>query len=272
MAVTTAEAKSGFFGGADDLAKYLVNVGKQIQKSETEALNAIVEIDGAKFYWDRCNYQYRQLKPSIPDDEPVAKPYVFFTLGGIIDYIKANTEGLIPAETDTPLILQVVNHALVRLMSKPSEHHKERHCIAMCESHVPDIAFERYMNTEDFNTQLLSKFIDTPARAELFKVLKSLTKEQSCNTTDDGVSQVITVKNGVSLAQNVTFQNPVPLRPMRTFTEVEQPESNFTLRVDENANCALHEADGGAWQNEAVASIRDYLRDELVGCNVVVIA
>lgn len=263
---------SGFFGGADDLAKYLVGVGKQIQKSETEALNTLTEINGVQYYWDRYNQQYRPIKPIIPDDAPVADPYAFFTLDGMIEYIKTNTEGLIPEQPEMPLILHVVDHATVKLMSKPSEHHKCRHCIAKVDAHTPSIVFDDYMDVERFNTQLLSMFIDTPARAELFKVVKSMTKEQGLNTTDDGVSQVITVKQGVSMAANVTFQNPVPLAPMRTFTEIDQPESNFTLRVNEDAECALFEADGGAWKNEAVARIGEYLRNNLCGYNVVVIA
>lgn len=265
-------APAGFFTGADDLAKYLVTIGKQIQKSETEAMNTLVEINGVQHYWDRNNYQYRPIKPIIPDDEPVPEAYVFFTLDGLIEYIKANTEGLIPEEPETPLILHVVDHDTVKLMSKPSEHRKQRHCIAKVDAHTPRIIFGDYLDVERFNTQLLSMFIDTPARAELFKVVKSMTKEQGLNTTDDGVSQVITVKQGVTMAANVTFQNPVPLAPMRTFTEIEQPESNFTLRVNEDACCALFEADGGAWKNEAVSRIGEYLRNNLHGYNVVVIA
>ena len=275
MAVPNREcvpAASGFFNGADDLAKYLVSVGRQIQKSETEALNTLTEINGVQYYWDRNNQQYRPIKPIIPDDAPVADPYVFFTLDGIIEYIKANTERLIPEPPETPLILHVVNHSTVKLMSKPTENYKCRHCIAKVDAHTPDIVFEKYMDVERFNTQLLSMFVDTPARAELFKVVKSMTKEQGLNTTDDGVSQVITVKQGVSMAANVTFQNPVPLAPMRTFTEIDQPESNFTLRVNENAECALFEADGGAWKNAAVARIGEYLKVNLIGYNVVVIA
>ena len=59
---------------------------------------------------------------------------------------------------------------------------------------------------------------------------------------------------------------------MRTFSEIEQPESNFVLRVDRDANIALFEADGGAWKNAAVARIRDYLKWRLSDCPVVVIA
>lgn len=274
MAVTNTPANNaaGFFTGADDIAQYLVDIGKRIQKSETEALNTLTEINGVQYYWDRHNQQYRPIKPIIPDDDPTPEEYAFFTLDGIVDYIKYNTEGIIPDEHEKPLILHVVNHDTVKLMSKPSEHHKQRHCIARVDAHTPDITFGKYLDVERFNTQLLSMFIDTPARAELFKVVKSLTKEQGCNTTDDGVTQVVTVKQGVSMAANVAFQNPVPLAPMRTFTEIDQPESNFTLRVNENAECALFEADGGAWKNEAVKSIGEYLRTCLFGYNVVVIA
>lgn len=59
---------------------------------------------------------------------------------------------------------------------------------------------------------------------------------------------------------------------MRTFSEVDQPESNFTLRVNENAECALYESDGGAWKNEAVSSIAHYVRQKLYASNVVVMA
>lgn len=272
---TTPEIKSaGFFGGATELAKFLVSVGVQCEQRDVENMQKVIEIDGQKYVWNRNNYRWEPVKPVnfLPDDAPVPAAYIFFTLDGLIDYIIENVEGLIPSEPEKRLILQVVDHTTVKLISHPSEHHKERHVIAKCDAHVPDISFGRYMDTESFNTQLLSKFIDTEARAALFKVIKSMTKEQGCNTTDDGVSQVITVKQGVSMAANVTFQNPVPLKPMRTFAEIDQPESNFTLRVNEDAECALFEADGGAWKNVAVTSIRDYLRSKLSGQNVAVIA
>lgn len=276
MAVnTTPEINcAGFFGGATELAKFLVDTGVKCERESVENMQKVIEINGQKYVWNRNNYRWEPVKPVnfLPDDVPVPAAYTFFTLDGLIDYIIENVEGLIPSEPEKRLILQVVDHTTVKLISHPSEHHKERHVIAKCDAHVPDIRFGRYMDTESFNTQLLSMFIDTPARAELFRVIKSMTKEQGCTTTDDGVSQVITTKQGVSMAQNVIFQNPVPLKPMRTFTEIDQPESNFTLRVDGEANCALYEADGGAWKNVAVASIRDYLRSKLSGQNVAVIA
>lgn len=276
--VSSNESKAaGFFVGANDLAKYLVENGRALERASIAAEKEIIEIEGTNYCWNRESGKWEPIRlvTIVPEDDPVAPEYVFYTLDGLVDYIAENVEGLIPDVSQGRLILHVVDHTTVRLMSHPSKHRKQRHCIAKSCAHTPEISFGRYMDAETFNTQLLSKFIDTPPRAELFRVVKSMTREQACTTTDDGVSQVVTVKQGVSMAQNVTIKNPVALKPMRTFTEIDQPESNFTLRVDENANCALHEADGGAWKNAAVDRISDYLRKRLNDknvSNVVVIA
>ena len=57
--------------------------------------------------------------------------------------------------------------------------------------------------------------------------------------------------------------NPVELAPYRTFPEVEQPISKFIFRMQEGPRAALYEADGGAWRNKAILSIKEYLQEEL---------
>ena len=260
----------GFFNGAPELVEQLVGIGKEIQEANDKNEQAVIEVDGAKMFWNSHRRAWERITPPMPEDEPVPAPLDFFTLDSFFAYINENVEGLIP--DGEKLIVMVEDEKSVALLGKPSKYQKERHVIASCGAHTPEITFGRYQDTERFNTMLLSTFIDTPARAELFKVMKSMTKEQSCNVGDDGVSQNITVKQGITLASNTQFQNPVPLKPMRTFAEVDQPESNFTLRIDEQANAALFEADGGAWKNAAVARIAEYLKNGLYGCNVVVMA
>ena len=58
-------------------------------------------------------------------------------------------------------------------------------------------------------------------------------------------------------------QARVALRPFRTFLEVEQPVSEFLLRLDDDGNVGLFEADGGMWQQTAKASIAAYFEDKL---------
>ena len=265
--------KNGFFQGATELVKAIHDMGAESQKKTDALEQELREINGVTYFWNRNNYRWEPLRVPIKDDDPHPETLKFFTLCGIVDYIRENTEGMVPEfESGERLILQVVDETTVVLMSKPSTNKKERYVIAKCDAHVPRICFGSYMGTDEFNTMLLSNFVVTVARDELFKVVKSLTNEQSMHTADDGVSQVVTVKQGVTLASNCQFKNPVPLAPMRTFTEIEQPESNFTLRVNEKANVALFEADGGAWKNDAVARVKEYLKSNLKGYPVVVIA
>lgn len=85
---------------------------------------------------------------------------------------------------------------------------------------------------------------------------------------DDGVSQKATIKTGIATKADAKVPNPVRLRPYRTFIEVEQPESAFVFRMRDNGDrggveCAIFEADGGAWKNAAMKSIKEYLQFEL---------
>lgn len=59
--------------------------------------------------------------------------------------------------------------------------------------------------------------------------------------------------------------NPVTLIPYRTFLEVQQPASDFIFRMKSSCGvqCAIFEADGGTWKNEAMNNIKEYLKNEL---------
>lgn len=268
----------GFFNGSTELVELLMDraaaeeeARQKLIHGEEDMAREIKDIGGVPHRWDISGKKWVPMDIPTPPDPGIPDALEFFTLGGIVDYINANTEGLIPTD-GTRFILQVVDQSEVELLTQPSASEKVRYVVALARAHVPGIEFGKYMDTDSFNTMLLSKFIETDARKLLFSVVKSMTKQQTAQTTDDGVGQVITVKEGVSMASNVTFQNPVPLRPRRTFTEVEQPESNFTLRVDEDARAALFESDGGAWKNEAVYKIKEYLQLNIENPAVIVIA
>ena len=53
-------------------------------------------------------------------------------------------------------------------------------------------------------------------------------------TRDNGVSQEVEARQGVSLKALVQVKPRVALRPFRTFLEVEQPVSEFLLRLDDD--------------------------------------
>ena len=95
---------------------------------------------------------------------------------------------------------------------------------------------------------------------------KQIKDESIAQYGDDGVTQKATIKTGITSVGDAVVPNPVNLRPFRTFIEVEQPESAFVFRMKQGngVECAIFEADGGAWKNAAMKSIKDYLQFELV--------
>lgn len=55
----------------------------------------------------------------------------------------------------------------------------------------------------------------------------------------------------------------IPLRPFHTFQEVEQLESEFLLRLDEEGNIGLFKADGGMWKLTAQQTVKAFLEAKL---------
>lgn len=122
--------------------------------------------------------------------------------------------------------------------------------------------------------ELRSKFVPGEDVDYLLDLLSRVSKETGVITRDNGVSQEVEARQGVALKQLLAVKPRVSLRPYRTFLEVEQPESEFLLRLDEEGNVGLFEADGGMWALEAKSRICAFfeaaLKAEIDGGKVVV--
>jgi len=130
--------------------------------------------------------------------------------------------------------------------------------------------FEAYssgnkLQQEDFIISLMSKFQATPARDELIKLVSVIKDETSSTQNDDGFSQNVTVKAGVTLVKEVTLKNLWQLQPFYTFPEIEQPKIPFIFRVHKGSTplFSLHQCDGGAWKVETTGKIREFLVNAL---------
>ena len=138
---------------------------------------------------------------------------------------------------------------------------------------VPDFR-EGFREQENAIIELRSKFAPGDGVDYLLDLLSRISKDNGVTTRDNGVSQEVEARTGVSLKQLVQVKPRVKLRPYRTFLEVEQPESEFILRLDNDGNVGLFEADGGMWKMQAKASIVAYfeekLAEEITGGKVVV--
>ena len=122
--------------------------------------------------------------------------------------------------------------------------------------------FGTWYPLEDFIILLQAGFEDSIEKETLLRVLGNVTGSEAATSEDDGITQTVAVRVGVSLKERETIKNPVRLRPYRTFRELDgQPESPFILRIKgtDMKMVALFEADGGAWQHHAVELICRWL-------------
>ncbi|SMC38203.1 hypothetical protein [Papillibacter cinnamivorans] len=119
---------------------------------------------------------------------------------------------------------------------------------------------------KDYETAMISlrsQFVATQDLEYVLELLSTITDENSVKTEDNGLTQTVQARKGISLAMKTQIRPLVKLRPFRTFLEVEQPESEFLLRLQEGGQVGLFEADGGMWQLAAKRSIKSYFEDEL---------
>lgn len=120
---------------------------------------------------------------------------------------------------------------------------------------------------ETFMIALRSQFRPSEDRDYLLELLASVTSEATIRSEDNGLGQQVSVNKGIRNVQMQPVKSIVKLRPYRTFQEVEQPESEFLVRLSVDAEggvrVALHEADGGMWRLDARRNIAQYLTKAL---------
>lgn len=207
-------------------------------------------------------------KELVRIEAPMAGHMKTTTLTSIVDYIKENVD----SSADGNIIVHVESYNQVSI-KKELNADKRRECLVIAQALTPNIVTDRFIDPERFNIMLQSAFVENEDRAKLLKVSGNIKEENVKSVGDDGISQSAAIKVGVSSVAEVRIPNPVILAPFRTFPEVKQPESKFIFRMQTGPQAALYEADGGAWRNVAMESIKEYLKARLEGLdNVKVIS
>lgn len=185
------------------------------------------------------------------------------TLSGIIDLLEH--EGI----QHEDVMLQVCDHATVRVVAKHDDDFGRRYVLAKAE--MPKLAefqFGQWYPSEEFVIGLLTLFApESVDRDYVISTSKKIVSGETIVTADDGISQTVVIQSGAALKTPTKLNNRVHLSPFRTFREVLQPSSEFVFRVkrsnDGSALLSLIESDGGAWRLHAMESIRSWLLNAL---------
>jgi len=185
------------------------------------------------------------------------------TLTGLADYINKNPDHL---QLDA-LLVHVVDPENVVLRSSLEPVHQDRATYVMANHAPQSFPFGQYLPVENFIISLQTYFVQSAVIADIIRLAGNLSVDGALKVLDDGVSQEVTAKTGITKLENVVVPNPVELAPYRTFLETMQPESPFVFRIkrgkDELPACALFQADGGNWKLEAIQGIKQWLEKEL---------
>ena len=185
----------------------------------------------------------------------------FGSLDAIVKMIRTEIDDYPLLIGALPLFIQVESHKRVKVFTRPDN--KEKRIIPY-EAVCRDTEFsEGWRDQQAAIIELRSRFIPTDDTAYLLDLISRINDEKGIQSNDNGVSQTVTVKQGVSLMATETIRPRISLKPFRTFREIPQPESEFLLRLDESGRVGLFEADGGIWKMEAKDNIMEYFKEFL---------
>lgn len=225
--------------------------------------------------------------------EQLAEGMMVGSLTGFVGFIEKNLDDLDLDE----LLVHVESPIQVELVSPLSEQKRVRDVFLVARYKSPltgrnlDFGWGRWLDLETFNIALqalfvgpdridvtthgdkVRQYVDGPAdgendRARVLALLGNVKDGRVNTTSDDGVTQTVEARVGITKVENAEVPNPVTLIPYRTFQEIEQPASPFVLRLRsaaaaEKVTAALFEADGGQWEAVAIERIVTWLKDAL---------
>ena len=221
-------------------------VGLSIEAEKTEVL----QING-KTYADKNLTRY--------DKVPKADRIKAATLTSLVDYIHQCNK-----EFPGSMIIHIVNPTRVLLMSTLDKE-REREVLFETNAEISEFRFDQWYDQEHMMIDLQANFQKNEELELILKAVGNIEKRNGQEYSDDGVSQVATMKTGIATKADVIVPNPVELIPFRTFQEVEQPASKFVFRIGDKEVPAFKivEAEGGIWKNEAISNIKSFLLERL---------
>ena len=210
----------------------------------------VIEVGGKTFSTET----YLEVRADVP------YPKTLY-LSGLDSVVKMVLTEAVAAYPDQKIYVQVSGHNTVSVYTA-YDRDMSRADLYLAKADVPCFR-EGFRDRETMLIQLRSLFLQTQDVAYLLDLLSKMSDEEKVTSQDNGVTQVVEARKGVALKEQVEVRPRVKLTPFRTFLEVDQPESEFLLRVGDGGQVGLFEADGGVWKLVAKRSIVAYLEGRL---------
>ena len=193
----------------------------------------------------------------IQDKKPMPRCIDLTGLDSICKMVRNEAE-----HVGLQIFIQVKDYKSVSVFTALDED-EDRLYLYKCNADTPAVTTDRFMSYEKAVIELRSLYIPNEGTKYLLSLLSNISHESKVTSSDNGVTQNVEAKAGIALNTMVKIEPRVALQPFRTFIEVEQPESEFLLRINERGEIGFFPADGGVWKLEATRNVAGYFEENL---------
>lgn len=237
-----------------------------IEKIQQMAQPKVQEIEGRHFFLNGDGAT--EILPEVFQPETMG----LNSLDAMVKMVK--TEAM--KKYQVPFYIAVNSHTKVYCFGQPkdeSERFVRGVLYAATATDIPGWNRSEQMNFEEAMIALRTRFQTTDDTVYALKLLSDITTGSRVTYNDNGIATSVVTRKGIDLQANTAIKPIVSLRPYRTFQEVEQPASDFLIRINEKG-ILFTEADGGMWKLKARNTIKEYFEaafaDEIQDGTVVV--
>lgn len=168
-------------------------------------------------------------------------------------------------KTDDIPFIHVQDPFTVVLYSGKNEDGKHQ-AVYIAKAKANKFPFGERLTLEEMIIKLRCCFAENDDLHSLIAGISAITSGPVTTAVDDGISQTVTVKAGVSLKGEAKI-NPVrDLIAYRSFPGIQSPISPFLFRVHQDkeggtVRFSLHDMEGDAWMWSTVAAISKVIRE-----------
>ena len=162
-------------------------------------------------------------------------------------------------------MIHVHDYHAVYVYGEYEEEFGRRKKYLSCEQNDFDFRFNHYYPQDEFLIKLLTQFEESEHRESLLKIVSSVKDQTTAEYTDDGTSQNVVVKKGITKMEKMDLPNPIELVPKNSFPEVVELLSPYVLRIrdGQEPGFALFSGGIGQYRIEAIKRIKTLLSKEL---------
>ncbi len=193
-----------------------------------------------------------EIRPTLDKPDSLA----LTSLDALVKLIR--TEVLL-GMTSAPLYMTIPNHLTVRCFMHPSEalRYARPEPYMVTATDVPGWEARTELPFEEALIALRTRFQPTNDTEYALKLLSDITTGAKITFNDNGVATTVVTKKGIDLQSNQPIRPIISLKPYRTFQEVEQPASEYLIRISDRG-ISFIEADGGMWKLKARQTVKEY--------------